>query len=121
MGDGPRHVFGTEVRASRTLALALAFSLTTPTSTHTMWCGSPLDRAPRLPHQTQRPPAKTNGEVSKVTGLSMSPGPGTYALQGAFGPQYLAVFKYMSGVAGQHDATSLRLAEAPGSATHAWR
>ena len=121
MGDGPRHVFGTEVRASRTLALALAFSLTTPTSTHTMWCGSPLDRAPRLPHQTQRPPAKTNGEVSKVTGLSMSPGPGTYALQGAFGPQYLAVFKYMSGVAGQHDATSPRLAEAPGSATHACR
>ena len=58
-----------------------------------MWCGSPLDHAPRLPHQTQRPPAKTNGEVSKVTGQSMSPGPGTYALQGAFGPQYLAVWK----------------------------
>ena len=30
MGDGPRHPFGTEVRASRTLALALAFTLTTP-------------------------------------------------------------------------------------------
>ena len=30
MGGGPRHVFGTEVRASRTLALALAFRRTTP-------------------------------------------------------------------------------------------
>ena len=63
MGDGPRHVFGTEVRASRTLALALVFSLTTPTSTLTMWCGSPLDRAPRLPHRRsghqRRPTARS--------------------------------------------------------------
>ena len=50
MGDGPRHVFGTEVRASRTLALALAFRLTTPTSTLTRRSGHqrrPTARSPR--------------------------------------------------------------------------
>ena len=51
MGDGPRHVFGTEVRASRTLALALALRLTTPTSTLTRRSGHqrrPTARSPRL-------------------------------------------------------------------------
>ena len=116
MGDGPRHPFGTEVRASHTLAFALAFTLTTPT----LWCGSPLDHTPRLPHQTQRPPAMTNGEISKTTGQSMSPGPGTYALQSAFGPQCLAVWKTSPRwpVSAAQPAGWPRLAEAPGSLRH---
>ena len=99
MGDGPRHPFGTEVRASRTLVLSRLASGPPP---------------PRLLHQTQRPPAMTNSEVSKTTGQSMSPGPGTYALQSAFGPQYLAVWKSSP----IWPAGWPRLAEAPGSLRH---
>merc|ERR1740139_1754428 len=60
--------------------------------------------------ETQRPPAMTNGEVSKSTGQSMSPGPGTYALQGAFGPQYLGRCRnlphYSFGFQKQHTASA---------------
>jgi len=67
---------------------------------------------PRHPFgtETQRPPAMTNSEVSKTTGQSMSPGPGTYALQSAFGPQYLGRCRnlphYSFGFEKQHTASS---------------
>ena len=71
----------------------------------------PMGHGPRhtFGTETQRPPAMTNGEVSKTTRQSMSPGPGTYALQSAFGPQYLGRCRnlphYSFGFEKQHTAS----------------
>ena len=40
--------------------------------------------------ETQRPPPRTGLDISKTTGKSTTPGPGTYPLHGAMGPQPLA-------------------------------